>query len=494
MIDLKKFELYFVTGSQDLYGAETLKKVDEHSKAMVQALEPKVPCKLIWKSVVKGSDAILALVREANSNPNCAGIITWMHTFSPSKMWIAGLTELRKPLCHLHTQFNRDIPWDSIDMDFMNLNQSAHGDREHGFIGARLRLPRKVVVGHWETAAVLEKLAGWMRTAAAFADGRRLKVARFGDNMREVAVTEGDKVEAQIKLGWSINGYGVGDLVKVVKEISDADVDKLVKSYADEYEIAADAKSGAGLERVKVQARIELGLKTFLEAGNFGAYTDTFEDLHGLSQLPGLASQRMMAAGYGFGAEGDWKTSAMVRAMKVMATGLGGASFLEDYTYNFDPAAPAVLGSHMLEICPSIAKGKPRLEVHPLGIGGKDDPARLVFAGDAGPALNATLVDMGGRMRLIVNEVDAIEAKAMPKLPVARVLLKPRPDLERAAECSIIAGGAHHTAYSRIVKTEWMRDWAEMAGIEILVIDAKTDPNELRKEIRWNEIGYRLGL
>ncbi len=494
MIDLKRFELYFVTGSQDLYGAETLKKVDEHSKAMVQALEPKMPCKLIWKPVVKGPDAILALVREANANPNCAGIITWMHTFSPSKMWIAGLTELHKPLCHLHTQFNRDIPWDSIDMDFMNLNQSAHGDREHGFIGARLRLPRKVVVGHWETAAVLDKLAGWMRTAAAFADGRSLKVARFGDNMREVAVTEGDKVEAQIKLGWSINGYGVGDLVKVVKEVSDAEVDKLVKLYADEYEMAADAKAGAGLERVRVQARIELGLKSFLEAGRFGAYTDTFEDLHGLSQLPGLASQRMMAAGYGFGAEGDWKTSAMVRALKVMATGLGGASFLEDYTYNFDPAAPAVLGSHMLEICPSIAKGKPRLEVHPLGIGGKDDPARLVFAGDAGPALNATLVDMGGRMRLIVNEVDAIEPKAMPKLPVARVLLKPRPDLERAAECWIIAGGAHHTAYSRVVKTEWMRDWAEMAGIEFLLIDAKTDPNELRKEIRWNEIGYRLGL
>ncbi len=494
MIDLKKYEFYFVTGSQDLYGAETLKKVDEHSKAMVQALDQKLPCKLIWKSVVKGPDAILALVREANANPNCAGIITWMHTFSPSKMWIAGLIELRKPLCHLHTQFNRDIPWDSIDMDFMNLNQSAHGDREHGFIGARLRLPRKVVVGHWETTAVLEKLSGWTRTAAAFADGRSLKVARFGDNMREVAVTEGDKVEAQIKLGWSINGYGVGDLVKVVKEVSDAEVDKLVKAYASEYEIAADAKSGAGFERVKVQARIEIGLKSFLEAGNFGAYTDTFEDLHGLSQLPGLATQRMMAAGYGFGAEGDWKTSAMVRAMKVMATGLGGASFLEDYTYNFDPAAPAVLGSHMLEICPSIAKGKPRLEVHPLGIGGKDDPARLVFAGDAGPALNATLVDMGGRMRLIVNEVDAIEAKAMPKLPVARVLLKPRPDLERAAECWIIAGGAHHTAYSRVVKTDWMRDWAEMAGIECLVIDAKTDPEQLRKEIRWNEIGYRLGL
>jgi L-arabinose isomerase len=333
-----------------------------------------------------------------------------------------------------------------------------------------------------------------MRTAAAFADGRSLKVARFGDNMREVAVTEGDKVEAQIKLGWSINGYGVGDLVKVVNAVSDADIDKLVKVYADEYEVAADAKSGAGLERVREQARIELGMKKFLEDGKFGAYTDTFEDLNGLPQLPGLASQRLMAAGYGFGAEGDWKTSALVRAMKVMASGLGGASFLEDYTYNFDPAAPSALGAHMLEVCPSIAKGKPRLEVHPLGIGGKADPARLVFAGESGPAINATLVDMGGRMRMIVNEVDTIEAKAMPKLPVARVLLKPRPDLERAAECWIIAGGAHHTGYSRVVKMEWMRDWAEMAGIEFLLIDAKTDPNEFRKEIRWNEIGYKLGL
>jgi len=494
MIDLKKYEFYFVTGSQDLYGAEVLKKVDEHSSAMLKALGPRLPCKLVWKSVVKGPDAILALVREANSNPNCAGIITWMHTFSPSKMWIAGLVELNKPLCHLHTQFNRDIPWDSIDMDFMNLNQSAHGDREHGFIGARLRLPRKVVVGHWEAPAVQERLSGWMRAAAAFADGRSLKVARFGDNMREVAVTEGDKVEAQIKLGWSVNGYGIGDLVKAVQGVPEAEVDRLLKLYADEYEIAADAKTGAGAERVKEQARIELGLKAFLEAGAFGAYTDTFEDLYGLPQLPGLATQRMMAAGYGFGAEGDWKTSALVRAMKVMATGLGGASFLEDYTYNFDPASPAVLGAHMLEICPSIAWGKPRLEVHPLGIGGKADPARLVFAGDPGPALNATLVDMGGRMRMIVNEVDAIEARPMPKLPVARVLLKPRPDLERAAECWIIAGGAHHTGYSRVVKTEWMRDWAEMAGIEFLLIDAKTESEELRKEIRWNEIGYRLGL
>jgi L-arabinose isomerase len=494
MIDLKKYEFWFVVGSQDLYGDQVLKTVDEHSKKMVASLDPKLPCKLVWKPVVLGPDQILKVVREANSDPACAGIVTWMHTFSPSKMWIAGLAELNKPMAHLHTQFNRDIPLDSIDMDFMNLNQSAHGDREHGFIGARMRIPRKVVVGHWEDPAVVERLGGWMRAAAAFADGKSLKVARFGDNMREVAVTEGDKVEAQIKLGWSVNGYGIGDLVDVVKTVKDAEIDELVKVYEREYELAPDAKSGEGAKRVREQARMELGMKKFLESGGFGAYTDTFQDLHGLPQLPGLASQRLMAAGYGFGAEGDWKTACVVRAMKVMAQGLGGVSFLEDYTYNLDPAAPAALGAHMLEVCPSIAKDKPKLEVHPLGIGGKDDPARLVFSGAPGPAINVTLVDMGGRMRMIVNEVDTIEAKPMPKLPVARVLLKPRPDLSKAAECWIIAGGAHHTGYSRFVKTEWMRDWAEMAGIEFLLIGAKTEPEELRKEIRWNEVAYRLGL
>jgi L-arabinose isomerase len=494
MIDLRKYEFWFIVGSQDLYGNEVLKAVDEHSKRMVQSLDPKLPCRLVWKPVVIGPEEILKVVRAANADPNCAGIITWMHTFSPSKMWIAGLTELNRPLCHLHTQFNRDIPLDSIDMDFMNLNQSAHGDREHGFIGARMRIPRKVVVGHWEDPAVIERLSGWMRAAAAFADGKALKVARFGDNMREVAVTEGDKVEAQIKLGWSVNGYGVGDLVDYVSKVGESEVDGLVKVYEREYEVAPEARTGEGAARVREQARIELGMRAFLEAGGFGAYTDTFQDLHGLPQLPGLASQRLMAAGYGFGAEGDWKTACLVRAMKVMASGLGGVSFLEDYTYNLDPAGPAALSAHMLEVCPSIAAGKPRLEVHPLGIGGKADPARLVFCGEPGAALNATLVDMGGRMRMIVNEVDTVEPKPMPKLPVARVLLKPRPDLARAAECWIIAGGAHHTGYSRVVKTEWMRDWAEMAGIEFLLIDGRTEPEELRKEIRWNEVAYRLGL
>ncbi len=494
MIDLKKYEFWLIVGSQDLYGNQVLKTVDEHSRKMVQYLDSKLPCRLVWKPVVLGPDEILKVVRAANADPNCAGIVTWMHTFSPSKMWIAGLTELNRPLCHLHTQFNRDIPLDSIDMDFMNLNQSAHGDREHGFIGARLRIPRKVVVGHWEDAAVVERLAGWMRAAAAFADGKALKVARFGDNMREVAVTEGDKVEAQIKLGWSVNGYGVGDLVEYVEKARESEVDGLVKVYEREYEMAPEAKTGEGAARVREQARMELGMRAFLEAGGFNAYTDTFQDLHGLPQLPGLASQRLMADGYGFGAEGDWKTACLVRAMKVMAAGLGGVSFLEDYTYNLDPAGPAALSAHMLEVCPSIAAGKPRLEVHPLGIGGKADPARLVFCGESGAAINATLVDMGGRMRMIVNEVDAIEPKPMPRLPVARVLLKPRPDLARAAECWIIAGGAHHTGYSRAVKMEWMRDWAEMAGIEFLLIGAKTEPEELRKEIRWNEVSYRLGL
>jgi len=497
VIDLKTYDIWFVTGSQDLYGPETLRKVDEHSKAMAAGLDAVLPCRLVWKPVRKGPDAILELVREANSDPSCAGIVTWMHTFSPSKMWIAGLLELRRPLCHLHTQYNRDIPWSTIDMDFMNLNQSAHGDREHGLIGARLRLPRKVIVGHWEDPQVRERLAGWMRAAAAFQDGRSLRVARFGDNMREVAVTEGDKVEAQAKFGWSVNGWGVGELVRAVEAVPYAEADRRVRDYAELYEIAPDARSGEGGKRVREQARIELGLRAFLSGQGrpFGAFTTTFEDLHGLPQLPGLAVQRLMAEGFGFGAEGDWKTAALVRAMKVMAAGLpGGTSFMEDYTYHLEQGRQLVLGAHMLEICPSVAVGRPRLEVHPLGIGGKADPARLVFDGDSGPALNATLVDLGDRFRMIVNEVQAVPAPApMPKLPVARVLWRPLPDLSRAAESWILAGGAHHTGYSRVVKTEWLRDWAEMAGIEFLRIGEGTDPEEIRKELRWNEAAWRLG-
>jgi L-arabinose isomerase len=500
MIDLKNYDIWFITGSQHLYGPETLDQVAKHSKAIADSFDASLPCRVVWKPVLTGPDAILELARSANADPRCAGVVSWMHTFSPSKMWIPGLLELRRPVCHLHTQYNRDIPWASIDMDFMNLNQSAHGDREHGFIGARLRLPRKVVVGHWEDPGVRERLGGWMRAAAAFADGRGLRVARFGDNMREVAVTEGDKVEAQAVFGWSVNGWGVGELVRAVAAVDEAGIDALVCRYHDEYEISSAARSGDGAARVREQARIELGLRNFLESGAgsgrpFGAFTTTFEDLHGLPQLPGLAVQRLMADGYGFGAEGDWKTAALVRAMKVMASGLpGGTSFMEDYTYHFEPGRELVLGAHMLEVCPSVASGKARLEVHPLGIGGKADPARLVFDGDSGPALNATVIDLGDRFRAIVNEVEAVAAPApMPNLPVARVLWKPKPDLARAAEAWIIAGGAHHTGYSRAVKTEWLRDWAGMAGVEFLLIDGKTDVEELRKEIRWNEAAYRLG-
>jgi L-arabinose isomerase len=494
MSDLKHHDIWFATGSQDLYGEATLAQVDRDSKAMAEALDADLPCRIVWKPVLKGPEAILAFMRAANADPACAGVVTWMHTFSPSKMWIAGLLELRKPLCHLHTQHNRDIPWSTIDMDFMNLNQSAHGDREHGFIGARLRLPRKVVVGHWQDPAVIARLGGWMRAAAAFADGRALKVARFGDNMREVAVTEGDKVEAQAKFGWSVNGWGLGSLAGAVAAIPEAAVAARVKAYGERYELARETLSGEGALRVTEQARIELGLRSLLEKVGAKAFTTTFEDLAGLPQLPGLAVQCLMEEGFGFGAEGDWKTAALVRAMKVMATGLpGGTSFMEDYTYHFEPGKEAVLGAHMLEVCPSIAAGKPRLEVHPLGIGGKADPARLVFEGGTGPALNATLVDMGDRFRMIVNEVEALAAPApMPRLPVARVLWRPLPDLRRAAESWIIAGGAHHTGYSRAVKTEWLRDWAEMAGVEFLLIGAGSDPDALRNEIRWNDIAWKL--
>jgi L-arabinose isomerase len=492
--DLKKREFWFLTGSQDLYGLETLRQVDSDSREMVAGLDARMPCKLVWKPVLKDSDGILAAIRAANADPACAGVVVWMHTFSPSRMWIAGLAELHRPLCHLHTQFNRDIPWNDINMDFMNLNQSAHGDREHGFIGARMRLARKVIVGHWQDPAVAERLEGWMRAAAGFAECRNLKVARFGDNMREVAVTEGDKVEAQIKFGWQVNGWGVGALAKTIDAVDRTAVDRLIDEYRGAYEIASEAASGVGLDRVREQARIELGLKAFLDERGARAFTTTFEDLGGISQLPGLAAQRLMAAGYGFGAEGDWKTAAFLRAAKVMEAGLpGGTSFIEDYTYHFEPGREAELGAHMLEVCPSIAAAKPRLEVHPLGIGGKADPARLVFDGDAGPALLATIVDLGDRFRMIVNEVDAIAPYApMPRLPVARVMWRPRPDMARAAECWIIAGGAHHSVYSRSIKTQWLRDLAEMAGIEFLFIGAGTDPEELRKEIRWNDAAYRI--
>ena len=495
MIDLKNYEVWFITGSQNLYGSETLRQVAEHSKEIANYLDnsEKIPVKVVLKPTVKTPEEILAVCREANNNPNCIGLITWMHTFSPGKMWIAGLKQLQKPFVHLHTQYNRDIPFAEIDMDFMNLNQSAHGGREFGFICTRLGINRKVVVGHWKEENVHQRLNVWIRAAAAWADAQGGKIARFGDNMREVAVTEGDKVEAQIKLGYSVNGYGIGDLVKYVNDVSNSDIDIIVKEYNELYNIAEAAKKGESYEAVIYQAQIEIGLRTFLENGGFNAFTTTFEDLHGLMQLPGLAVQRLMAEGYGFGAEGDWKTAALVRAMKVMGSGLdGGASFMEDYTYHLDPSGMKVLGAHMLEVCPSIAYSKPNLEVHKLGIGGKDDPARLVFDANAGAGINASLIDMGNRFRMVVNEVEVVSPdEPLPRLPVARVLWEPKPNLEISAAAWIHAGAAHHSGFSQAITTEFIEDWCTIAGVEIVVIDSDTKLRNFKQELLWNSIAYK---
>ena len=496
-IHLKSLEVWFVTGSQHLYGPETLKKVAEHSRDIAHALNsaPAIPVKVVFKPVLVSPDAVTELCRAANNAKNCIGLITWCHTFSPSKMWINGLKQLAKPVAHLHTQFNRDIPWATIDMDFMNLNQAAHGDREHGFIWSRLRKNRKVVVGFWQEKSVQAMLGAWVRAAAAWHDWQRAKFARFGDNMREVAVTEGDKVSAQIKFGFAVNGYGVGDLVKRVNAVSEKEIEVCVKNYEGIYEVGGDLKKGGKRHKsIREAARIELGLRAFLAEGDFKGFTTTFEDLHGLAQLPGLAPQRLMGEGFGFAGEGDWKTAALVRAMKVMASGLpGGTSFMEDYTYHLHPAGKVVLGSHMLEICPSIASGKPSLQVHPLGIGGKADPARLVFNTPAGPALNAALMDFGNRFRLLVNEVDVIAPEQpMPKLPVAQALWKCRPNFEDACAAWIYAGGAHHTGFSQAVTTEMLEDFAGMAGIELVVIDADTRVRQFKQELLWNETAYGL--
>ncbi len=491
-----QYEVWFVTGSQHLYGPQTLDQVKRDATHIVEGLNGSgaLAVKLIWKETVTTADAITGTIRAANAAPNCIGIVAWMHTFSPAKMWLTGLSELAKPLCQLHTQFNRDIPWDSIDMDFMNLHQTAHGGREFGFIGSRLRLERKVVVGHWEDPAVRERVDVWMRAAAAFADGRALKVARFGDNMREVAVTEGDKVEAQRVFGYAVHGYGLGDLTACTEQVSESDTDTLVAEYAGQYQLGPGASGEQGQRRIRAAARIEIGMRRFLQEGSFHAFTTTFENLHGLEQLPGLACQRLMADGYGFGAEGDWKTAALVRAIKVMGAGLpGGCAFMEDYTYHLDPANPLVLGAHMLEICPSISTGPISLEVQPLGIGGKDDPARLIFASPPGDALNVSIMDMGSRFRLVLNEVEAVKAPAdLPRLPVARVLWRPKPDLSTAAASWIYAGGAHHTAYTQAVTREHIRDYAAMAGVELLSIGAGSSVEGIRNEIRWNELYYHL--
>ena len=487
-------ELWFITGSQHLYGEETLKQVNTDSKAIAASLDKAaaIPVKIVFRPVLTTADAITAICLEANNSPKCAGLIAWMHTFSPAKMWISGLKKLNKPMLHFHTQFNRDIPWSEIDMDFMNLNQSAHGDREFGYICSRLKLERKVVVGHWKDSEVVSAIGAWSRAAMAALDARSLKVARFGDNMRDVAVTEGNKVSAQIKLDYQVHGYGVGDLAEAVSKVSDRQVSTLIKQYGEEYKASAKVLSAPA---VKEAARIEAGMRAFLEKGGFKAFTTNFEDLHGLVQLPGLAVQRLMADGYGFGAEGDWKTSALVRSMKVMAEGLkGGTSFMEDYTYHLDPKNMAVLGAHMLEVCPSLAAGKPALEVHPLGIGGKADPARLVFKASLGKAVAASMVEMGDRFRLIVNTMNVVECPPMPKLPVASVLWKPDPDLKTAATAWIYAGGAHHTSFSQSLTAEHLADFAAMTGTEFVLIDEKCEIKQFRKELRWNEIYYHLNI
>jgi L-arabinose isomerase len=494
---LKNFEVWFVTGSQHLYGPETLEQVRLNSTAIAGAFDTsdKIPVRIVFKPVVKTPAEITEMCKDANNATECIGLICWMHTFSPAKMWIAGLLSLQKPFVHLHTQFNRDLPWGEIDMDFMNLNQAAHGDREFGFIGSRLRIQRKVVVGHWQEENVQKKIGLWTRAAAGWNELRHLKVARWGDNMREVAVTEGDKVEAQIKLGVSVNGYGVGDLVKFVNEVKDDEINKLVAEIEAKY-IVVDSlkKSGSEHESLRESARIELGMRAFLVSGGFWAFTTTFEDLQGLVQLPGFAVQRLMADGYGFGGEGDWKTAAMVRTMKVMAAGLkGGTSFMEDYTYHLHPSGAKVLGAHMLEVCESIAQEKPRVEIHKLGIGGKADPVRSIFTVAPGIALNASLIDMGNRFRLIVNEVEVVPLDApMPKLPVASALWIPKPNLEIGAGAWILAGGAHHTSFTQAIPAEVLEDFAEMAGIEYLAIDDKTNISDFKKELRWNDLYYHL--
>lgn len=488
---MKTRELWFVTGSQHLYGEKTLEQVASNAREIAGGLDDDAAmvCKVVWKPTVKTPDEIYALCRDANAEERCIGLILWMHTFSPAKMWIAGLTALKKPFVHLHTQHGRDIPWDRIDMDFMNLHQSAHGDREFGFICARLRKARTVVVGHWQDPSVRGELAVWARVAMAWDESQRLKVARFGDNMRQVAVTEGDKVEAQIKFGFRVDGYGMGDLLAYVDKVAPKQVDELLAEYKARYTLQSDAK----IENVREQARIEIGMRAFLEEGGYRAFTTTFEDLHGFKQLPGLAVQRLMESGYGFGGEGDWKTSAMTRILKVMGEGLpGGTSFMEDYTYHLDPAGMRVLGAHMLEVCPSIAEGKPSLEVHPLGIGGKEAPARLVFGSPAGPAINVSPIDMGNRFRMIVNEVVAVKPeKGLPKLPVARTLWIPKPDLKIGAAAWILAGGAHHTVYSQQVDARYLEIFCDMADVELVVIDGDTRLREFKNELRQNEAAWR---
>ena len=491
MIDLSRFEVWFVVGAQSLYGEGPLGTVADHAREMTNALSsvPGMPVKIVCQPVMVTAESILEMCLEANCSRSCIGIITWMHTFSPAQMWIPGLLALRKPLAHLHTQFNCDLPWSTIDMDFMNLNQSAHGDREFGFIGSRLRINRKVIAGFWQDQDVQDELATWTRAACAWHDAQTLKIARFGDNMRDVAVTEGDKIAAKIRLGYSVCGYGVGDLVDRIEKVAEDEVDHILAEYEAAYILSEPLRSeGKQRESLRDAARIEIGLRYFLDQGGFHAFTDNFQTLHGLTQLPGVAVQRLMADGYGFGAEGDWKTAALVRALKVMSAGLeGGTSFMEDYTYHFKNGGQ-VLGAHMLEVCPSIADAQPSLEIHPLSIGGKKDPVRLVFTARTGPAVVASIVDMGDRFRMVANKVNVISPEQpLPKLPVARAVWVPEPDLKVASTCWILAGGAHHTAFSSGLSVEHLEDFAEIADIEFLLIDGETTVRNFNKELRWND-------
>lgn len=488
---LKKYTFWFVVGSQDLYGEEVLKTVDQHSRSMVNAWNEcaDIPCTVIWKPVVRNSNEIYETLTAANADPQCAGVITWMHTFSPGKMWIRGFTALQKPLLHLNTQYNRDIPWDSIDMDFMNLNQSAHGDRDHGYIAARMRLRQKVISGYWKEERTRRRIAGWMRAAVGVYEGQRLRVLRIGDNMREVAVTDGDKVEAQIRFGWQIDYYGVGDLIRMVEAVTGSEIDAQMNAYKERYDLSTE-----NLEAVRYQAREEVALKKFMEAGKFGAFHTNFEDLQQLRQLPGLAAQDLMAQGYGFAGEGDWKTAALCRIMKQMSADRnGGTGFMEDYTYNFDPDCAMNMGSHMLEVCPSLAADRPRIEVHPLGIGNREDPARLKFRAKSGRAVLVTLVDMGDRFRMIANDIVCQEQpQDMPRLPVAAVLWKPLPDLETSTEAWIYAGGAHHSVLSFDLSADDLRDYAEITGIEYIHIGSDTRIDTFRKELQWNDQIWKL--
>lgn len=491
-----QYEVWFVTGAQLLYGGDAVIAVDAHSNAMVNGLNAggNLPVKVVYKGTANSSKEVTSILKGANNEEKCIGVITWMHTFSPAKMWIHGLQELRKPLLHFHTQFNKEIPWQSMDMDFMNLNQSAHGDREFGHITARMRKPRKVVVGHWEDAAAQAKIATWMRVSAAWADAQDMLVIRFGDQMNNVAVTDGDKVEAEMRLGYHVDYCPIAQLVKVQNEVTDAEIAQLVAVYEQSYTLADNCHEGGKDRRQVIEAaRIEIALRRLLEAKGAKAFTTNFDDLEGIDQLPGLASQRLMADGYGFGAEGDWKTAALFRTMWFMGQGLPkGCSFLEDYTLNFDGARSSILQAHMLEVCPLIADAKPKLEVHPLGIGGKNDPARLVFTSKEGEGVAATVVDMGNRFRLIVNKVDCIASKALPKLPVASALWIPQPSFEVGAAAWILAGGTHHTSFSYDLTVEFLEDYAEIAGIEMVVIDNDTTLSAFKKELQMNEVYYLL--